>query len=256
LVWKKRLSNGGRKKMNNKINNLDLSLILALYNEGQTLPNSLARIFNVLDNSKFSYEVILIDDKSQDETAGLVNKIIAGRNNCHFYQHEKNVGRGGTVTEGIRLAKGRVVGFLDVDLEASPIYIPEMVEKILKNEANVVTGLRVYKLQPSLLFRHISSLVYRWLVKLLIKLPFYDTETGYKFFNREKILPVIEEVQDKGWFWDTEIMAQVYSHRLKVLESPVLFIRRFDKKSTVKIFQDSWDYLVKLIKYSKSFRKR
>lgn len=238
--------------MKNK--NPDLSLILALYDEGPTLPQSLHKIFEVLDKSNLKYEVILIDDRSQDQSATLAKQAIANRSNCLFYQHKKNVGRGGTVAEGIRLAKGRVVGFIDVDLEVSPDYMPQMIEKILNNEADVVTGRRFYKLKLPSLLRQIASLIYRWLVRLLLKLPYYDTETGYKFFNREKILPIVEKVQDKGWFWDTEIMARTYYHHLRVLELPVLFIHRFDKKSTVKIFNDSWDYLVKLIKFKRKLK--
>ena len=101
----------------NNMGKPDLSLILALYNEGPTLPQSLNKIFEVLDESNLNYEIILIDDTSRDQTPELARKSIEGRNNCYFFKHEKNVGRGGTVSEGFGLAKGKVVGFIDVDLE-------------------------------------------------------------------------------------------------------------------------------------------
>ena len=232
-----------------KKRNIDLSLVLPLYNEGPTLPLSLRAIDDLLSQTKLEYEAILIDDKSQDRTVSLAKKQIRGKNNWRLLCHSKNLGRGAAVAEGIKKARGRVVGFIDVDLEVGPDYILGMVSRILSKQTDVVTGERVYKLKPSSLLRHTLSLIYRWLARMLLGLPFKDTETGYKFFDREKILPVVRKVKNKGWFWDTEIMAQAHYHRLKVLEIPVLFVRRFDKKSSVKVFKDSWDYLIKLLKF-------
>lgn len=235
---------------------IDFSLVLALYNESSVLPQSLKRIFESLDKSGLNYEIILIDDKSNDQTPELAKKEILDRSNCHFYQHERNLGRGGTVSEGLKLAKGAVVGFIDVDLEVGPEYMTGFVRKILSGEAEVIAGLRRYEFTLRCFLRYLITGFYHQLVRLFLKLPFRDTETGYKFFNREKILPILEKVQDNGWFWDTEIMAQAYAHYLRVLELPVIFRRRDDKKSTVKIFHDSFDYLIKLIKFRKRFKNK
>ena len=84
----------------------------------------------------------------------------------------------------------------------------------------------------------------------MLKIPVKDTETGYKFFNRERILPILTKATDPGWFWDTEVMALSYHANLKIVELPCLFIRRSDKKSSVKIFRDSFEYFSKLVKFS------
>ena len=83
-----------------------------------------------------------------------------------------------------------------------------------------------------------------------------DTETGFKFFNRGKILPVLEQVQDKRWFWDTEIMVRALWNGLNITEIPCLFMRRSDKKSTVNLRKDIWDYLAKLYRFQKTKAKR
>jgi len=236
---------------------IDFSLILPLLNEGIILPDNLARIFSVLEKSGFNYEVILIDDGSQDETVRRAKEAIKSRENCYLIEHRENIGRGGTVAEGIKKAKGKVAAFIDVDLEVGPDYLPLFGRMIINQEADIVTGLRRYqKVKAISVIRFIFSRGYERLVKLFLDLPFKDTETGYKFFSREKILPVLENVGDKGWFWDTEVMARSQAAGLKIKEVPVDFKKNPAKKSTVKIFRDSLDYFFKLYRFSRKFKQK
>lgn len=76
-------------------------------------------------------------------------------------------------------------------------------------------------------------------MRTVLGVPLQDTETGYKFFNRKKILPIMKRTMHNGWFWDTEIMALAYRAGLRIREEPVLFIRRLDKKSSVRLLHDA-----------------
>lgn len=230
----------------------DVSIIIACYNEEPLLEQSVKELRQVMDQTRYSYELIFVDDCSKDKTREIIKRIVLGQQNMRFLFHEKNKGRGGTVKDGIKMASGRIVGFLDIDLEVHARYIPSMIQAII-NGYDVVTGYRFYKvdLNPVSFLRHVLSIGYRKIMKQALKLPLNDTETGYKFFNREKILPVLEKTMNQGWFWDTEIMALAYYAGLKIIEIPCLFIRRTDKVSSVKIFKDSFDYLIAL----RSFKK-
>jgi len=66
---------------------------------------------------------------------------------------------------------------------------------------------------------------YSFLVRHLLGLPFHDTETGYKFFRRESVLPLLDEIEDGGWFWDTEFMARAHRRGLRVVEIPGAYVR-------------------------------
>lgn len=232
---------------------IDLSLVLACYNEGPTLLQSLSRIIEVLDGSRYTWEVICIDDKSTDETASNLARFCQGKRRIKVVYHQQNVGRGGTVAEGIKLANGRVVGFIDVDLEVSPIYIPEFTRAIDKG-ADFVMARRIYREELTAISRWVTSKIYLGIVKYFLGLDFYDTEAGYKFFNRKKIIPVLEKVKDKKWFFDTEIVARSVRAKLKIETIPTLFWRRSDKKSTVRIFHDSLEYLQRVWEFKKIFR--
>lgn len=230
----------------------DISLVIACYNEEQLLSKSVSRITSVLDDSVFSYELIFVDDKSRDGTREIIASLVKKNKNFRAVYHDVNQGRGKTVRDGIVVAKGQVVGFIDIDLEVSPVYVTQFVRMILNKKADVVTGLRVYREGVTSLHRSILSRGYSWLVRTILGIPLQDTETGYKFFNRKKILPIVKKTKSNGWFWDTEIMTFVHYAGLKIREEPVLFIRRFDKKSSVRLIHDTVEYLINIV----AFRKR
>lgn len=234
---------------------IELTLILPCYNEAEHFVTSVPQILNVLHSSKISYEVIFIDDKSTDSTKLLIKKFTSlEKNNSKAIYHRSNVGRGGTVAQGIKLARGKYVGFIDIDCEISPRYIPSCIDA-LKKGSDIVCGHRRYDFSLLGFFRAVASKLYSYLVKWMLNSPVFDTEAGYKFFNKQKILPVLKETLDAGWFWDTEIMIRAVRHGLKIKMIPVEFKRRTDKTSTVHLIRDSLDYFIKLIKFRQRINK-
>ncbi len=235
------------------IKNPDLTIVLACYNEMEHINKSLSELIDFLDCTKFKYEIIMIDDCSKDKTAEEIPKLAKKYPQIRFYLHKKNIGRGGTVSEGIKLARGKIVGFLDIDLETPQWYIlPAYI--YIKKGYDLVTAHRIYKLSIRTLIRAILSRGYNFLTRIMLKIPFQDTEAGFKFFNKEKILSVLEETKDKGWFWDTEIITRAYYKNYKIKMLPTLFIRKPYKTSTVKLFSDGVDYFKKLLKFRKEIK--
>jgi len=233
---------------------VDLSLVLACYNEGPTFTASVHEIVRVLDDTRLSFEVILIDDASSDGTAARLGELAAVDPRFRVSFHRLNLGRGGTVSEGLRAAFGRVAGFVDIDLETAAHYIPAMVRAI-DDGADVAVAWRIYKIKPGILVRWILSRGYVALVRTLLKVPFRDTEGGYKFFRRERLLPVLAEVRDQHWFWDTEVMARAHYRGLRIVEVPTLFMRRRDKKSTVRLWRDVKRYFASLLAFLPEARR-
>ena len=233
---------------------VDFSLILACYNESTTFEKSVREIVSVLNNLKRNWEIIFVEDKSTDETKKSVEEFTKEIKNAKAIFHTKNEGRGKSVSDGIKAAKGIICGYLDVDLEVSASYIPLFVEEIEKG-SDMVIGKRFYEGNFKSMIRFIASKFYSTLVKTILNIPIEDTEAGYKFFKSHKILPILSKVQDKHWFWDTEICTRAYWKGLKISQVPVLFVKRKDKKSTVKLIPDSWNYLIKLLKFKSEVPK-
>jgi len=233
----------------------DLSLVLACYNEELVIEDSVAEILEVLDDTRYSYELIFVDDCSKDRTRELIDRLIERYPDKRMSRlfHTANKGRGGTVSDGIRAAQGDVAGFIDIDLEVHARYVPSCVNAV-QNGADIAVGRRVYKLNLRSLDRYLLSTGYVWLVRRLLGVDLNDTETGYKFFKRERILPVLDEIDDQRWFWDTEVMVRSYYKEYRIAEIPCLFLRRFDKASTVSPLADTVDYFRQLWRFRKTVK--
>lgn len=234
-----------------------LSVVIACYNEEQTLESSFREIRETLVDLGRPFEIIFVDDVSRDRTREILDHLVASHPDMDLrvILHDVNKGRGATVTDGFHAARGEIVGYLDVDLEVRAWYIPALVRAIEKG-ADVATVRRIYALQLRSLDRYFMSRGYSFLVRRLLGVPFHDTETGYKFFRRERLLPVLDTVRDPGWFWDTEFMVRAARHGLRVEEVPGAYVRRFDKTSTVSGIRDSLRYFAKLLAFRQELKAR
>ena len=233
-----------------------LSLVLACYNEAQHLEASFAEIRDSLEQARFPFEILFVDDVSRDDTRAIIARIVAAHPQLALRTilHERNRGRGATVTDGFRAARGAITGYIDVDLEVHSRYIPSLVHAIERG-ADVATLRRIYAFQVRSLDRYAMSRGYSFLVRRLLDVDFADTETGYKFFAREKVLPLLDEIRDPGWFWDTEFMVRAARRGLKLVEIPGAYIRRGDKTSTVKGLSDSLRYFRQLLRFRGELRR-
>jgi glycosyltransferase AglD len=231
-------------------------VVLACYNEEQVLAASFREIRDTLDTLGRPYEIIFVDDVSRDGTRGLIQSLVAENPQVatQVLLHARNRGRGATVTDGFRMARGEIAGYLDVDLEVHARYIPSLVRAIERG-ADVATVRRIYAFQVSALDRYAMSRGYSALVRRLLKVSVHDTETGYKFFRRATVMPVVEEVQDPGWFWDTEFMVRAERRGLQIEEVYGAYVRRYDKTSTVSGLRDSFAYFGKLLAFRRELRR-
>jgi glycosyltransferase involved in cell wall biosynthesis len=230
-----------------------LSLVLACYNEEEILAESFREIRETLDGLGRPYEIVLVDDVSRDRTREILRDIVAANPDVslNVILHETNKGRGATVTDGFRAARGEIAGYIDVDLEVHPRYIPSLVRAIEKG-ADVAVVRRIYAFQLRSLDRYFMSRGYSWLVRQLLEVPLRDTETGYKFFRRAALVPVIEAIEDPAWFWDTEFMVRALRRGLRIEEIPGAYVRRDDKTSTVRGLRDSVIYFRKLLGFRRA----
>jgi len=238
------------------LSDFDVSIVIACYNEATHLEQSVQELTKVMDWTRYRYEMIFVDDCSRDGTPDLILRIVRRHGDTHAFKtlfHAGNTGRGGAVMDGFRMAEGRVIGYLDIDLEVHARYIPVMVEAVLDGW-DVATAFRVYKVGKGVLLRHVMSHAYRWISRAILRTRARDTETGFKFFNRERITPVLKETRHTGWFWDTEVMAISEVFGLRMIEIPCLFIRRRDKTSTLRVWRASLDYLGNLIRFRRQLR--
>ena len=245
---------------------IDVSLIIPCFNESQTIGVNVPHIVDIMSATKYNYEIILIDDCSTDNTRELGRAIAEKYKNVVWKEHQANMGRGGTVAEGIELSKGRIAGYIDMDLEVAASYIISAIVEI-ENGADLAMGWRLEHLRLNVLplrrrvlalgywfLRLILSKGYNLVLRIVLSVHFNDSECGLKFFNRERILPVLRRVKARHWFWDTEIVVRSHMAGLRIKEIPCLFLKKLHKTSTVKVFRDTRDYLYQIYQFRREIR--
>ena len=236
--------------MKEKANKILLTLVLPCFNEAQHLESSFPRIINVLERLNSQYEVIFVDDMSQDDTRKILLKLKNRyrKHNLNIIFQPENLGRGFAVVTGILAAQGKYVGYLDIDLEVAPDYIQKTIEKLAAGY-NVVCGWREYDFEFESLPRWLASNTYRLLTRFVFNHSLHDTEAGYKFFQKNSAIFLIDNTKDRHCFWDTEIMINAARSGLKIYEQKVRFVRRRDKTSTVKLVPDTIEYIKQLWRF-------
>lgn len=230
---------------------IDYSLILPCFNEATHFHDSVAQILSSLSASRYRYEIIFVDDKSGDNTRKMIAAVCKKNRNCRYVFHTKNLGRGAAVRTGILLSKAPIVGYIDIDCEVSPSYIPTFVQAIKQHKADIVVGKRIYRTNASSFMRMVLSVGYMKITDVLLHTQGIDTESGYKFFDRRAFLSVLATIKNQQWFWDTESIILSLRKGLRVREEPVLFLRRADKHSSVRIIPDTWEYIKNILMFYK-----
>lgn len=230
------------------MNKPDISIIVPCYHEEPHLYRNIHEIIRVMNYTKWTYEVIYVEDGSRDGTRSVIERLVQENSGHRAIFHERNMGRGAAVMTGLVDSKGKIAGFLDIDLEVHARYIPDAISYIADCGYDMAIGHRDYRLHFTLknIVRHIMTSSYARLCHIVLPIPVKDSEAGFKFFRLERIAPILGTVKNQGWFWDTEIVVRAALDGLKIGEIDCLYIRNYQKQSTVRILRDTWDYLAAL----------
>jgi len=234
---------------------IKLSVVIPAYNEVKSLQKGvLNEVFDYLSQQKFAWEVLLVDDGSTDATLRLL-KNFAAKHNGFRVSAEPHRGKGGTVIAGVLKAKGDIVLFADMD-QATPI---GEVEKFLPkfNEGyDIVIASRVGR-EGAPIIRKLMAYGFAVLRTLVLRLPYRDTQCGFKAFRREAAQKIFKRMKifnekhvSKGAGvtagFDLEILYIARKLKLKVAEVKVTWHHKESER--INPLRDSWEGLRDLIK--------
>lgn len=229
---------------------MSLSVILTCYNETPAIFDAFEKIARMLDAEKIDHEIIVVDDGSRPEVQRELEAYFKDKNGVNLILSRTNEGRGAAVTKGIKVSSKEYAGFIDTDLEISESSLLDLYREITSSHFDMVIGKRIYLFSWNTKhwLRTAASRLYRLIANSFLKLGFLDTETGVKLFKRKKIATFVDCLDDKRWFWDTEIVAESLRCGLKVGQLPVLVSQKI-KKSSVHVLRDTKRYLTALYRY-------
>ena len=199
-----------------------LSLVLPAYKQEKNILKDIKTIENALYALPLKYELIVVVDGFVDKTYQKANK--KENEKVKVIGYEKNQGKGYAIKQGVEIAKGDIIGFIDAGLDLDPKEISLMLDIMSWNNADIVIG---SKLHPDSkvnypLSRKILSWGYRNIIRFLFHLNVKDTQVGLKLFKKRVAKKVFKNIVVKAFAFDVEVLAvsQLYGYN-KIYEAPV-----------------------------------
>ncbi len=169
---------------------MDLSIVIPLINEEESLPELCDWIERVVTENNFSYEVILVDDGSSDDSWNIINQI--SKRNHHFkgIKFQRNYGKSAALNEGFKASQGDVIITMDADLQDSPDEIPELRNMIIDKGFDLVSGWKK-KRYDNTLTKNIPSKIFNAAARWSSGIKLHDFNCGLKAY-RKKVVKSIE----------------------------------------------------------------
>lgn len=176
--------------MQNKMEqSLDISIVVPLYNEEESLPELISWIDCMAHDNKLSYEVILIDDGSTDGSWAAVEELRRQYETVRGISFRRNYGKSAALYCGFEAARGEVVITMDADLQDSPDEIPELRRMILEEGYDLVSGWKKKRYDP--IGKRWPSKFFNWTARIASGIKLHDFNCGLKAY-RKKVVKSIE----------------------------------------------------------------
>lgn len=236
----------------------DLALVIPCYNESKRVKPAFQAYFQHFKDSSYWQQkkvaLVFVDDGSVDDTYAILKefeKLSMENLSVIALRYESNRGKGGAIKHGVSSVEAAAYGFTDADLA----YEPKLVDGIFRELENndLVIGRRINDNQVSVYskFRNFISSGLRKLVHLFLSLPDYDTQCGFKFFNKKVSDEVVPQVKHDRFSFDIELILRALKGNLKVKELPINFTH--SNESTVT-WRDGVRYVLDAISISEELQ--
>jgi len=197
---------------------MDISIVVPLFNEDESLPELCAWIQRVCIANKYSYEVILVDDGSKDNSWQVIEQLSAEMPEVKGIRFQRNYGKSAALNEGFKAASGEVVITMDADLQDSPDEIPELRKMIVEDGYDLVSGWKKKRYDP--ITKTIPTKLFNAATRSASGIKLHDFNCGLKAYRRKVVksievygemhryIPVIAK-----WAGFTKIGEKVVEHR-------------------------------------------
>lgn len=168
---------------------MDISIVIPLYNEEESLPELEAWIRRVMNEHRFSYEIIMVDDGSTDDSWFVVQQLLSKNENVRGIRFRRNYGKSAALNTGFQAANGDVVITMDADLQDSPDEVPELYRMITEDGFDLVSGWKKKRFDP--LSKTIPTKLYNGVTRKVSGIKLHDFNCGLKAY-KNKVVKAIE----------------------------------------------------------------
>jgi len=167
---------------------MQISIVIPLFNEAESLPELAAWIERVMNANNFSYEVLMIDDGSKDESWNAIEKLSAQNPNIKGIRFRRNYGKSAGLQVGFSHAQGDVVFTMDADLQDSPDELPALYKMITEDGYDIVSGWKQKRFDP--ISKTIPTKLYNATARMMSGIYLHDFNCGLKAYKNEVVKSV------------------------------------------------------------------
>lgn len=201
-----------------------LSIIIPAYNEAERIPETLLDVDRRLEHAEYSYEILVVNDGSKDNTAEIVKSMAKVVRNLKLIDLKDNAGKGGAVRQGMLLASGKIRLFTDADNSTSIDQFGTMMP-FFKEGYDIVIGSRAVKgakLDPAEpIYKQIPGKLGNLFIQALLLPGIWDTQCGFKAFTDEAAEKIFNISKITGWGFDVEALSLAKRRGYIIKEIPV-----------------------------------
>ena len=202
-----------------------LSIVIPAYNEEVRIVPTIGAIASHVSGLGFTWELIVADDGSKDQTAALVDSLEMA--NLRVLRASANGGKGRAVQRGMLAARGRYILFDDADNSTPIEELGKLLSKLVHDDYDIAVGSRAAdgaaEVERSILRRILSGGL-RWIVQHVFRIGVRDTQCGFKLFTREAAQRLYTAQTITGFSFDLEILYLAAKHGYRVAEVPVAWV--------------------------------
>ncbi len=213
---------------------MDISVVVPLFNEEESLPELCAWIDRVATANHYSYEIVMVDDGSTDESWKIIENLAIDNPNVKGIKFQRNYGKSAALNEAFKAVTGEVVVTMDADLQDSPDEIPGLRKMIVDGGLDLVSGWKKVRHDP--ISKTIPSRFFNWVTKKTTGIPLHDFNCGLKAYK----LKVVKNIEVYGemhryipviakWSGFKKIGEKIVEHRPRKYGTSKFGIERFIK---------------------------
>lgn len=225
-----------------------ISIIIPAYNEAARIGKALAEVASSIHDRGWKAQVLVVDDGSTDNTAAIVRQFAVSNPEVELLTNTVNRGKGYSVRRGALSASGDIIMFTDADLSA-PLTEAELLFSALRDGADVAIGSRWLDRSRQTVqqpfYRRFLGRCFNAVTRLIMRLPFADTQCGFKAFRRPAARRLFQMQLIERWGFDPEILFLALKEGYSVREVPVSWAH--DDRSRLSYFRDGLRMLQDLV---------
>lgn len=164
----------------------DISIVIPLYNEDESLPELAEWIEKMCTEHGYSYEVIMVDDGSTDNSWSVIEELIAHNQHIKGIKFQRNYGKSAALNEGFKAAKGNVIFTMDADLQDSPDEVPDMYRMVMTDGFDLVSGWKKVRYDNAIT-KNLPSKLYNAVNRSISGIKLHDMNCGLKAYRRNVV---------------------------------------------------------------------